>query len=50
LQEWRSILVRVALTIAIVVGLWATFDPFGAVVFSAILVAVVWLWDRDGSA
>jgi len=30
----------------IVVALWATFDPFGAVVFSAILVAVVWLWNR----
>ena len=46
LQEWRSTLVRALLTIAIVVGLWVAFDPFGALLFSAILVAVVWLWDR----
>ena len=46
LQEWRPTLVRVALTILIAVGLWATFDPVGGVLFGVILVAVVWLWDR----
>jgi hypothetical protein len=45
-QGWRPTIVRVALTILIVVALWAAFDPFGAVVFSAILVAVVWRWNR----
>ena len=44
--ERRSTLLRVALSIAIVVVLWAAFDPIGALVFSAILVVVVWLWDR----
>ena len=42
-------LVRVALSIAIVVGLWAIHDPIGYV-FAVILVAVVWLWDRDWQA
>jgi hypothetical protein len=46
LQERRSTLLRVALTIAIPVVLWAAFDPFGALLFAVILVAVVWLWDR----
>lgn len=45
-QEWRPTLVRVALTILIVVALWATLDPIGGLVFGVILVAVVWLWDR----
>jgi hypothetical protein len=45
-QEWWPTLVRVALTIAIVVGLWATLDPIGGLVFGVILVAAVWLWDR----
>jgi len=45
LQERWPILVRVALSIAIVVGLWAIHDPIGYV-FAAILVAVVWLWNR----
>ena len=49
LQEWRSILVKVALTIAIVVVLWAMSDPIGYV-FAVILVAAVWLWDLDWKA
>jgi hypothetical protein len=47
-ELWRErwpILVKVALTIAIVVGLWATGDPLG-LVFAVILVAAVWLWER----
>jgi hypothetical protein len=46
LQEWRSILVRVALTIAIVVGLWAISDPIGYL-FAVILVVVVWFWGKE---
>jgi uncharacterized membrane protein HdeD (DUF308 family) len=45
-RERRPTLVRVALTIAILVGLWALFDPLGTLVFAVILVAAVWLWDR----
>lgn len=48
-QERWPTLVRVALTVAIVVGLWALQDPIGYV-FAVILVAVVWLWDRDWRA
>jgi hypothetical protein len=44
-RERRPTLVRVALTIAILVGLWALHDPLG-LVFAVILVAAVWLWDR----
>jgi hypothetical protein len=47
-ELWRErwpIVVKVALTIAIVVGLWATKDPIG-LVFAVILVAAVWLWER----
>ena len=44
-RERRPTLVRVALSMAIVVGLWATGDPIG-LVFGVILVAAVWLWDR----
>ena len=43
-QERRPTLVRVALTIAILVALWALHDPLG-LVFAVILVAAVWLWD-----
>jgi hypothetical protein len=45
-QEWRPTLVRIALTILIVVALWAALDPLGGILFGAILVAVVWLWNR----
>lgn len=45
-ERWPT-LVRVALSIAIVVGLWAMKDPIG-LVFAVILVAAVWLWDRTG--
>jgi len=47
-ELWRErwpILVKVALSIAIVVGLWATLDPVGGLGFAGILVAAVWLWD-----
>ena len=49
LQARWPTLVRVAVSIAIVVGLWAIHDPIGYV-FAVILVAVVWLWDRDWQA
>jgi hypothetical protein len=49
LQEWRPTLVRVALSIAIVVGLWAFHDPIG-LLFAVILVAVVWLSGRNQGA
>jgi hypothetical protein len=45
LQERRSILVRVALTIAIVGVLWAISDPIGYL-FAVILVVVVWFWGK----
>jgi hypothetical protein len=45
-QEWRPTLVRVALTILIVVALWAALDPIGGIAFGVILVAAVWLGDR----
>lgn len=45
LQEWRSILVRVALTIAIALGFWVASDPIGYV-FAVILVAAVWFWGK----
>ena len=45
LQEWRPTLVRVALTVAIVLGFWVASDPIGYV-FAVILVAVVWFWGK----
>jgi hypothetical protein len=44
-QERWPVVLRVALTVAIAVGLWAISDPIGYV-FAVILIAVVWLWDR----
>jgi hypothetical protein len=47
-ELWRDrwpTLVRVALSMAIMVGLWAMQDPIG-LVLGVILVAAVWLWDR----
>jgi hypothetical protein len=43
-ERWPT-LVRVALTIAILVVLWALHDPIG-LLFAVILVVAVWLWDR----